>query len=109
MQSTDLSCSFVDALSAHGELEHVVLLVKSVTTNAVTTLIRNSPNLVLLYIVTKQPACNEDHVRLKQKDYIDAMSKTVIRHKLFTTGSFDLMFNVLEVDKDEIIIGSTHY
>ena len=103
LQSTDLSCSFVDVLSAHGELERVVLLVKSVTTNAITTLIRNSPNLVLLYIVTKQPLCDEDGVRLKQKDYIDAMSKTFIRHKLFTTGSFDLLFNVPEVDKDEIL------
>ena len=103
LQSTNLSTSFVDVLSAHGELERVVLLVKSITTNAITTLIRNSPNLVLLYIVTKQPLCGEDGVRLKQKDYIGAMSKTFIHHKLFTTGSFDLMFNASEVDKDEIL------
>ena len=103
LQSTDVSTPFVDMLSAHGELERVVLLVKSVTTNAITTLIRNSPNLMLLYIVVKQPLCDEDGVKVKRKDYIDVMSKTFIHHKLFTTGSFVLMFNVTEVDKDEIL------
>ena len=55
------------------------------------------------YIVVKQPLCDEDGVKVKRKDYIDAMSKTFVHHKLFTTGSFVLMFNVTEVDKDEIL------
>ena len=38
-----LSTSSVQVLSAHRELEQVVLLVKSITTSAITTLISNSP------------------------------------------------------------------
>lgn len=39
-------------LSAHGELERVVLFVNSITTSAIKTLINNSPNLVLLHVET---------------------------------------------------------
>ena len=36
----------MEALSAHGGLVHVVLLVNSVTFNGIITLIQNSPNLL---------------------------------------------------------------
>ena len=79
-------------LSAHGELEQVTLYVKSITTSAITTLISNSPNLMLLYIVTGE-LCDENGVSLNWEDcnkYNDTVSKTFSYHKLLTTGDFIL-------------------
>ena len=60
----NLSAPSVHVLSAHGELEQVALFVKSITTSAITTLISSSPNLMLLYIVTREPLCDENGVSL---------------------------------------------
>ena len=86
----NLSAPPVHMLSAHGELEQVTLLVNSITTSAITTLISNSPNLLLLYIVTIEPLCDENGVSLDQEDYKDTLSKTFSYHKLLTTGDFIL-------------------
>ena len=64
----NLSASSVHVLSAHGELEQVTLSVRSITTSAVTTLISNSPNLMLLYIETIEPLCDENGVSLDRED-----------------------------------------
>ena len=44
--STNLDDNFMYTVSAHGGLVHVAFFVRSVTTNGITTLIRNSPNLL---------------------------------------------------------------
>ena len=49
----NLSAPSVHALSAHGKLEYVVFIVRSITTSAITTLIDNSPNLILLCVVLR--------------------------------------------------------
>ena len=89
----NLSAPFVHVLSAHGELEQVTLYVQSITTSAITTLISNSPNLMLLYIVTIEPLCDENGVGLDCEDYKDTVSKTFSYHKLLTTGDFILSDN----------------
>ena len=89
----NLSTPSVHVLSAHGELEQVALYVKLITTSAITTLISNSPNLMLLYIVTSEPLCDENGVSLDWEDrnkYNDTVSKTFSYHKLLTTGDFIL-------------------
>ena len=43
---TDLDFKFMEAVSAHGGLIHVVFIVKSVNFNGIITLINNSPNLL---------------------------------------------------------------
>ena len=89
----NLSTPSVHVLSAHGELEQVALYVKSITTSAITTLISNSPNLMLLYIVTSE-LCDENGVSLDWEDrnkYNDTVSKTFSYHKLLTTGDFILI------------------
>ena len=51
------------------------------------------PNLILLYIVTIEPLCDENGVSLDQEDcrkYKDTVSKTFSYHKLLTTGDFVL-------------------
>ena len=81
MNNIDLSATSVHALSAHGGLEQVILYDVRITTSAITTLISNSPNLILLDILQLV-----DDINLK--DCKDTMSKTFSNHKLFTVGDF---------------------
>ena len=87
-RQVDLTVPSVDVLSAHGKLEQVVLFVKSIATSAIITLIKNSPNLILLYIVTREPLCDEKGVSLRRECYMDTVSKIFSSHKLMTTGNF---------------------
>ena len=66
------------------------MFVKSITTSAITTLISNSPSLILLYIVTRESLCDDNGARVDQEDYKDAVSKRFSNHKLLTTGDFIL-------------------
>ena len=86
----DLSASSAQVLSAHGELEQVILLVRSITTSAITTLISNSPNLMLLYIATMEPLCDENGASVDQEDCKDTVSRKFSDHKLLTAG--DLIY-----------------
>ena len=79
-----------DALSTHGGLEYVVLHINSITVRAITTLINNSPNLILLHISTKLPLFNETHQ--KRCTYKDKIRKMFSYHKLFVVGSFKMYF-----------------
>ena len=103
LQSTDMSTPFVDVLSAHGELERVVLLLHSVTTNAITILIRNSPNLVLLYIVIEQQLCDEDGYTVRRRCFMRATSETFTDHKLLSSGNFNLLQDKDSTYRDEIL------
>ena len=87
----NLSAPSVQVLSAHGGLEQVVLFVKSITTSAITTLISNSPNLILMYIVTMETLHDDNGVSVDQEDYKDTVSKRFSYHKLLTTGDLILM------------------
>ena len=51
LRNVDLSAAIVHVLSAHGGLEQVILYNVTITTSAITTLISNSPNLILLHII----------------------------------------------------------
>ena len=53
--SLNLTDELVEVLSANGQLERVVLYVKSITINGLTTLINNSPKLTLLHISMMEP------------------------------------------------------
>ena len=70
-----------------------MLFVKSITTSAITTLISNSPSLILLCIVTREPLCDDNGVSVDQEDYKDAVSKRFSNRRLLTTGDFILIEN----------------
>ena len=48
--SLRLTDEFIEVLSSHGQLECVILYVKYITINGLTTLVSNSPNLTLLCV-----------------------------------------------------------
>jgi len=75
----------VNTLSAHGRLECVILLVWSITFSSIITLIKNSPNLTLLCISTREPLCNHNK---NYGSYEDKVKKMFSYHKLFAVGNF---------------------
>ena len=82
MRNIGLSAASVHVLSAHGGLEQVILYDVRITTSAITTLISNSPNLILLHIILV------DYTSLNMEDYKNTISETFSNHKLFTVGDF---------------------
>ena len=113
--STDISASCADVLSAHGELERVVLFINSITTSAIKTLINNSPNLVLIHVETTEldgalhrqvdfmrgGVVNLDFLEDYRKVYKDKISKAFPYHKLFAVGEFTV--SQPETYHDEIL------
>ena len=87
-QYANLSAPSIHVLSSHGELKHVALFVRSVPVLSPFTLIDNSPNLILLYIVTKEPLCDENDASGNWEDYMDTIAMTFSYHKLPTAGDF---------------------
>ena len=82
MRNIDLSAASVHVLSANGGLEQVMLYRVRITTSTITTLISNSPNLILLHIILA------DYTSLNMEDYKNTISETFSNHKLFTVGDF---------------------
>ena len=73
------------ALSAHGGLECVVLHVNTITFSSLITLIKNSPNLVLLHVSSNEELFGESCQKLYYKEKAKEMFSY---HKLFAIGSF---------------------
>jgi len=82
---TDLTDKLVNTLSVHGRLECVFLLVESITFSGIITLIKNSPNLILLCISIRKPLIN---CIKNYGSYEDKVKKMFSYHKLFAVGSF---------------------
>jgi len=83
--STDIPDTFLNAVSAHRELEHVVLSVRSVPTDGIAVLISNSPQLSTLHVIAQYIF----PVRLLADTKL-IFSERFSRRKLFTVGSFQL-------------------
>ena len=97
--STDLDDKFMDSVSAHGGLVHVVLLVNSMTANGIASLIKNSPNLLTCLL----GFCK------KNKKYFNSLSASLgkkFRHrKLYTSG----LSLIQEVKADNILGTGTEW
>ena len=83
--NTDVPDDFMTSVSAHGGLVHVLLDVWSLTVEGITSLVRNSPKLITLYLKIRSD------VGFK---HLDATLKTMFSNrKLFTTGYCGIMDN----------------
>ena len=74
-------------ISVHGGLVYVVLCVRSVTSEGVTVLVMNSPNLLMLHVAVSGICdCNSDKV---QSETLESRLKQVFTHRqLFVIGSY---------------------
>ena len=73
-------------VSVHGELVHVLLYVKSVTHEGITTLIMNSPKLLTFYVVGNTLSSKEVMPRINDMELF--YRKKFQNRKLFTAGTF---------------------
>ena len=85
---TEISDSFMDMISSHGGLEHMILSVRSVTISGIYTLINNSPNLISFCAFINQPLCNDHGRKVQSKDFKAKVKKKFCHHKLFSVGTF---------------------
>jgi len=85
---TDIPDMFMNAVSVHGELEHVVLCVRSVTREGITSLIANSSQLLTLHVITRSSFLHDTRIILRKRFH---------NRKLFTIGSFK--FGVLKLSR----------
>jgi len=76
----------MDTVSAHGGLIHVTFFVRSVTSEGISTLIKNSPNL-LTFVLDEKKRYDENYFEL----LCTSLRKRFTDRKLFTSGLFCLM------------------
>ena len=80
---TDLHDTFMDTVSAHGGLIHVVLFVQSVSSKGITALIKNSPNLLSFCLKHTSKYC--------YGSLSASLSEKFADRKLFTSGLFSIV------------------
>jgi len=85
-KDTGASDNFMDTISAHHGLVHVVLRIHSVTTKGVIALISNSPKLMTFHIHA-QSIISSEGVQFVNRDFMSALKKKFPNRKLFSCGS----------------------
>ncbi|XP_065914945.1 uncharacterized protein [Dysidea avara] len=75
---------FMTSVSAHGGLVHVVMNVQSLTTEGITSLVRNSPKLITLYLSA------ETMHRVDVENFSATLKKLFFNRRLFTAGHYIL-------------------
>ena len=81
--------SFMNAISAHGGLVHVILSINFVTQTGIAALIENSPSLITCHVHIRTGAvwC----ILFNPKDFRSRLEKKYSHRKLFLCGSYRLV------------------
>jgi len=83
-EDTDIPDVFLTSISAHGGLVHVVMRVRSLTFDGITSLVRNSPKLITLYLCVS-------FLDVKEENFNATLKKLFGNRRLFTAGLYNLM------------------
>ena len=94
---------FMDLISAHGGLVHVVLYVQSTSIKAITTIIENSPQLRTFYVISGKKLFDERGRPLNFTTYKTALRKKYSHRVLFVYGTLMVAQWSLLFDKNEIL------
>ena len=76
---------FMTSVSAHGGLVHVVMNTRSLTAEGITSLVRNSPKLITLYLCAQ----TIHHVDVEE-NFNATLKKLFCNRRLFTAGHYIL-------------------
>ena len=91
-EDTELTETFIDALCSHGGLEHVILLVKSLTAKSIENIIKHSSNLLTFYAyLSSRRFLNDQQVMAEIKGKFS-------KRKLFNGGSFGIFHFIVGVN-----------
>jgi len=86
-QRSSIPDTFLQSISGHGGLVHVVLLARYLSIEGITALINNSPDLLTCHIYTKSLTTG---ATLNASNLSGSLRKKFRSRKLFTHGSFQL-------------------
>ena len=96
-RNTDLPDHFMTSVSAHDGLVHVVMRVKSLTFEGITSLVRNSPKLITLHLYAY-------NVNGNVENFNASLKKMFCNRKLFTTGHYMLnSYNILREQGSDLL------
>ena len=99
--SSDLPDNFMTAISAHGGLVHVVLSVRSVTSEGVTALVRNSPNLLTLCAVLYGWIYDASGASIEPKLLQTTLQQKFPYRRLFVTGSYTVKVVYADYEREK--------
>jgi len=85
---TDIPEIFLETVSAHGGLSHIILFINSVTIEGITNLIVNSCELLALIVFTCHSICDKQGSKVNLKEFNTKMEKKFPCRKLFSVGSY---------------------
>ena len=96
---------FMEAVSAHGGLEHVVFVVNSMTIDGIATLVKNSPILITCRIIVLQTMNDEQsEAEIPNLEVLNStLKKRYSTRKLFTTAG---SYQIEHVDKPGLLQGT---
>ena len=83
---TDVPDDFMTSISALGGLVHVVMKIRSLTAEGITSLVRISPKLITFYLVMSA----ETIYRLDVEKFNETLKQMFLKRKLFTAGDYML-------------------
>ena len=83
--------TLMNAVSAHGELTHVVLFVKSITAEGIDALVTNSKKLITLHVYMVEPIHSEEGARLNLKILKANLKDQFPYRRLFTASGFKVV------------------
>jgi len=86
--STDLPDIFMHTVSAPGNLIHVLLDVKSVTSKGVAVLVRNSPKLMTFHATLHENGIDIDGAKLGPTELEPSLRQELSQRPLFVIGSY---------------------
>ena len=92
-EDTDVSDTFLDSVSTHGGLIHVVLCVNSVPSKGIAALVKNSPKLITCNIFTITEVYDSEGMNVNLKDFKATLKAKFSHRKLFTCGNLRLARN----------------
>jgi len=84
---THLSYSFLATISAHGKLVYVVFCVKSMSSEGITTLIRNSPELMTFHCLVYNEIVNCEGIEVNPDILKSRLKYKYSQRQLFVRGS----------------------
>ena len=90
-EDTDLDDTFLDTVSAHGGLVHVVLSINSVPSEGITALVENSHKLITCNIFTVTQVYDSEGMKVNLKGLKAKLKGKFSRRKLFTCGNLRLV------------------
>ena len=109
--SANVPDTFMESISTHGKLVHVIMEAGSVTGIGITTLIRNSPKLMTCHIEADHlvPDSKSQGDRLKLRHFKMTLKQNFYDRKLFSCGCYFLAIqrghrcNLMTLDSTELV------